>query len=54
MALRVQNVTGNETVSTDIASWVNSRSKDLEELIEVRDDGTVVKFYVFVKRHLRN
>lgn len=39
-------VTGNETVSTDIASWVNSRSKDLEELIEVRDDGTVVKFYV--------
>jgi len=39
-------VTGKETISADIASWVNSRSRDLEELMEIRDDGTVVQFYV--------
>lgn len=39
-------VTGKESISADITSWVNSRSRDLEELMEVRDDGTVVKFFV--------
>ena len=39
-------VTGKESISTDITSWVESRSRDLEELMEVRDDGTIVKFFV--------
>lgn len=39
-------VTGKETISADITLWVESRSRDLEELMEVRDDGTVVKFFV--------
>lgn len=39
-------VTGKETISADISSWVDSRSKNLEELVEIRDDGTVVKFYI--------
>ena len=39
-------ITGKESISTDIATWVKSRSKDLEELMEIRDDGTVVKFFV--------
>ena len=39
-------VTGKESISTDISSWVESRSRDLEELMEVRDDGTIVKFFV--------
>ena len=39
-------ITGKEAISTDIATWVGKKSKDLEELMEVRDEGTVVKFYV--------
>ena len=39
-------VTGKQTVSADIANWVDSKSKSLEELMEVRDEGTVVKFFV--------
>ena len=39
-------VTGEKAISTDIASWVDSRSKDLDELMEVRDDGTLIKFFV--------
>ncbi|MEL0457104.1 DUF4252 domain-containing protein [Flavobacteriaceae bacterium SZ-1-7] len=39
-------VTDNKVISTDIAKWVKSRSSSLEELMEVRDDGTEVNFYV--------
>ncbi|APY11773.1 hypothetical protein BWZ22_11235 [Seonamhaeicola sp. S2-3] len=39
-------VTDNKTISTDISKWVKSRSNSLEELMEVRDDGSEVKFYV--------
>ncbi len=39
-------VTDNKAISADIAKWVKSRSGSLEELMEVRDDGTEVKFYV--------
>ncbi len=38
-------VTGKEAISNDIANWVNTKSKSLDELMEVRDEGTVVKFY---------
>lgn len=39
-------VTDNQSISADIAKWVKSRSGGLEELMEVKDDGTEVKFYV--------
>ncbi|WJJ97916.1 DUF4252 domain-containing protein [Algibacter luteus] len=39
-------VTDNKTISADIHKWVKSRSGGLEELMEVKDDGTEVKFYV--------
>ena len=39
-------VTDNKEISTDISKWVSSRSSSLEELMEVKDDGTDVKFYV--------
>ena len=39
-------VTDNKTISADISKWVNSRLSSLEELMEVKDDGTEVKFYV--------
>ena len=39
-------VTGEASISNDIATWVDSKSKNLEELIEIRDEGTVVKFYI--------
>ena len=39
-------VTGKTSISNDITTWVDSKSKNLEELIEIRDDGTVVKFYI--------
>ena len=39
-------ITGEETISADITSWVTSRSRDLEELMEVKDDGAVVTFYI--------
>lgn len=39
-------VTDNKTISGDIFKWVKSRSSSLEELMEVKDDGTEVKFYV--------
>jgi len=39
-------VTDNKSISTDIAKWVKSRSSALEELMEVKDEGTEVKFYV--------
>lgn len=39
-------ITGEETISADITSWVTSKSIDLEELMEVKDDGTVVTLYI--------
>ena len=39
-------VTDNKTISTDISKWVKSRSGSLEELMEVKDEGALVKFYV--------
>ena len=39
-------ITDNKAISSDISSWVKSRSNSLEELMEVKDDGTEVKFYV--------
>ncbi|MCR8668602.1 DUF4252 domain-containing protein [Aestuariibaculum sp. M13] len=38
--------TDNATISSDITKWVKSRSSALEELMEVKDDGSEVKFYV--------
>ena len=39
-------VTDNKTISADISKWVKSRISSLEELMEVRDEGSEVKFYV--------
>lgn len=39
-------VTDNKVISGDISKWVKSRSSALDELMEVKDDGTEVKFYV--------
>ncbi len=39
-------VTDNKTISADISKWVKSRSGSLEELMEVKDEGALVKFYV--------
>ncbi|WP_406683142.1 DUF4252 domain-containing protein [Seonamhaeicola sp. MEBiC1930] len=39
-------VTDNADISSDISKWVKSRSSSLEELMEVRDEGSEVKFYV--------
>ncbi|GGZ82473.1 hypothetical protein GCM10007028_20360 [Algibacter mikhailovii] len=39
-------VTDNKAISEDISKYVSSRSSSLEELMEVRDEGTDVKFYV--------
>ncbi len=38
--------TDNKAIATDITSWVNKRKNALEELMEVKDDGMIVKFYV--------
>jgi len=38
--------TDNKLISTDISKWVKGRSKSLEELMEVKDNGSEVKFYV--------
>lgn len=39
-------VTDNKVIATDISQWVKSRSASLQELMEVKDDGTNVNFYV--------
>lgn len=39
-------VTDNKTISADISKWVKSRSSSLEELMQVKDGGAEVKFYV--------
>lgn len=38
--------TDNKSIAGDITKWVKSRSNSLEELMEVKDDGMIVKFYV--------
>ncbi|WP_274474476.1 DUF4252 domain-containing protein [Mangrovimonas aestuarii] len=39
-------VTDNMEIAGDIVKWVQSRTAQLEELMEVKDEGIVVKFYV--------
>ncbi len=39
-------ITDNKAIAADLAKWVKSRSSALEELMEVKDDGTNVNFYV--------
>jgi hypothetical protein len=39
-------VTGDKTISADLTKWVKSRSSSLEELMQVKDEGTEVKFFV--------
>ncbi|KJD33271.1 hypothetical protein PW52_14610 [Tamlana sedimentorum] len=39
-------VTDNATIAADVSKWVGSRASALEELMEVKDDGTTVNFYV--------
>ena len=38
--------TDDKSISSDIIKWVGSRSASLEELMEVKDDGVTMKFYV--------
>ena len=38
--------TDNKAIAADVSKWVKSRTSSLEELMEVKDDGMVVKFYV--------
>ncbi|WP_292946599.1 DUF4252 domain-containing protein [Olleya sp. UBA1516] len=38
--------TGDKTIAKDITKWVATRSAVLEELMEVKDNGVVMKFYV--------
>ncbi|MFH6771532.1 DUF4252 domain-containing protein [Gaetbulibacter aestuarii] len=39
-------VTDNKSIAGDISKWVKGRAGSLEELMEVKDEGTEVKFYV--------
>jgi len=39
-------VTDNQAITADISKWVKSKSGGLEELMEVKDNGSEVKFYV--------
>ncbi len=39
-------VTDNKTIGADVSKWVKSRSRALEELMEVKEHGSEVKFYV--------
>ncbi len=39
-------ITDNKAIAADISKWVKSRSSSLEELMEVKDDGTEVIFYI--------
>ena len=39
-------VTDNKSIAADISKWVKGRASSLEELMEVKDEGTEVKFYV--------
>lgn len=39
-------ITEEGAISKDLSTWVNSKASSLEELMEVKDDGTVIKFFV--------
>lgn len=39
-------VTDDKSISADVLSWVKKRASSLEELMEVKDDGVEVKFYI--------
>lgn len=39
-------MTDNKSISADLSKWVKSRSTSLEELMEVKDNGSEVKFYI--------
>ncbi|WP_435139156.1 DUF4252 domain-containing protein [Formosa sp. A9] len=39
-------ITDDKAIATDIASWMKSKKGGLEELMEVKDDGKEMKFYV--------
>lgn len=39
-------ITDKGAISADLISWVNSKASSLEELMEVKDDGTVIKFFI--------
>lgn len=38
--------TDDKAIAGDVAKWVKLRSSSLEELMEIKDNGVVVKFYV--------
>ncbi|WP_418509718.1 DUF4252 domain-containing protein [Corallibacter sp.] len=38
--------TGNKTISEDVSNWVKGKKSSLEELMEVKDDGVNMTFYV--------
>lgn len=39
-------ITDDKAIATDISGWMTSKKGALEELMEVKDDGMEVKFYV--------
>lgn len=39
-------ITDDKAIATDISGWMKSKKGGLEELMEVKDDGSEVKFYV--------
>lgn len=39
-------VTDNKAISADMVSWAKQKTSKLEELMEVKDDGVEMKFYV--------
>lgn len=38
--------TDDKSIAADVSKWVKSRANNLEELMEVKDNGMIVKFYV--------
>lgn len=38
--------TSEKEIAMDLAKWVKSKSSKLEELMEIKDDGVIMKFYV--------
>lgn len=38
--------TDDKAIAADVSKWVKSRSNVLEELMEVKDNGMIVKFFV--------
>ncbi|WP_434035646.1 DUF4252 domain-containing protein [Formosa sp. 4Alg 33] len=39
-------ITDDKAIATDISTWMTSKKGGLDELMEVKDDGKEVKFYV--------